>query len=373
MRDYVAWYLIELRRRLVNVEPQSRVEDFLLETRAHLHESIEDMTERGVPEVDATKSAITDFGQPSLVAAAFRGKRRMRDGVYWVLVCILFFMSIPAIVQMVRSATDNAMGYWHVLLFDFGIAVGAVIAGISLLGFFSRRWCVVPVAMACLIATTVVGVWFTNTTRPYASEPGTERFVLLDRRSAKGQVEYRDKLIDAIDEVVPKIEHDLSRPMGAEMSEMLRPTHGLYTFPYGVGTSKYSSFHAYTIDLPFFESSWIERSTGHRPISLAESKAPEYVMGQTTDINVARQAWDKHGAAYVATLKEAKLKAQREREWFRSPIEVQSGAVMSRLLLAPIALVSAFSLITALANAFAILLSDLRLAVARRRWKRMLN
>ena len=138
MRDYIAWYLVELRRRLSSHDSQKEVEDLILETRTHLQESIDDMTARGIHEEAAVKSAIIDFGPPAAVAAATKGER-ISTKLYWMFIAVIVLLAIPTIGQLVMSSTDNALGWTHVSTFEFGTTTTSLLAGIALLAAFSRK------------------------------------------------------------------------------------------------------------------------------------------------------------------------------------------------------------------------------------------
>jgi hypothetical protein len=368
MRDLVAWYIVELRRRLTSVDPQSRVEDFLLETRTHIDESVDEMTSRGIAEDDATKAAITDFGHPSLVAAAFRGRRHMSARTYWVLMVIAFLTAVPALVQVVSSSTDNAMGYMHMTTFDFGMASVCVFGMIALTGFLSRRWCAIPLTLGALVLTVAVGGWFMNRTSAYAMEDGSDKFVLLSGVAAKDQVKVREAWLEQYDQAVPKLKAALVAPTDRLLLDIVSQEYGGYSMPATIRRTSYPTFMPYPKVIPgtdgsiqFYPVRWI---------SIEESPSPLIYISQVGDQKTAVDAWRKDGAAYLTELAAHRSRVLREIDRFKAPASVARGEVMSRLIWFPLTIVSVFSLLGLALNGVAIMMSDVAVSVRRLRWKR---
>lgn len=372
MRDLVAWYIVELRRRLTSVDPQSRVEDFLLETRTHIGEAVDEMTSRGISEDDATKAAITDFGHPSLVASAFRGRRHMSPLTYWVLIAIVFLSAVPAIVQVVSSSTDNALGYWHVSSFDFGAASAVVFGAIALIAYYSRRWCSVPVIAASLVLVSAVGGWFVNRTNAYAMQEGSREFVMLSPTAAELQVESRLDWINEHDRVVPMLQSLIHAPKGADpearLSLVVDETYG-YAVPMDMGARSYSTYFAYAPELPGVASPR-PQSGFVRWIGIEQTVAPRYTLVSQRDKIAALAAWEMYGDAYLEQLRAQRSLAEREAEKFKAPASVATGYVLGRLIWTPLAIVALYSLVALLANGLALIASDAAVSLRRMRWKR---
>jgi len=375
MRDYIAWYLIELRRRLRNVEPQQKVEDFLLETRTHLQESIDEMGARGIPEDAATKSAIADFGHPSLVAQAFRGRDHMSAITHWVLIGIVLLIALPTIYHLVSSATDNAMGYSYSGQFEFGWACIAILAGIAIVSFLSRKWSSLPITAVMLVITVCVSVWFMGTTRPYAAEAGSSRFFLLSDQTAKTQVAVREEWINRVDATVPKYLSalaDKSAGSDERLKALVETGDGTFDMPMKVSARTYRTFRAPPMSLPGRAAS----SADFRMVvwlDVEESRAPEFVLRSTPIPDIALSKWKENGAAFLQQFEGLKAKVRRDQAVFRTPSKVAEGAVASRLLYLPVAAVFVYSLVGLLVNGLAIAAKDAHEALRRRGWKRALN
>lgn len=372
MRELVAWYIVELCRRLTSVDPQSRVEDFLLETRTHIDESVDEMTSRGIAEEDATKAAITDFGHPSLVASAFRGRRHMSPRTYWILLAVTFLALVPTLVQVVSSSTDNAMGYWRVGTFDFGMSSVVVFAAIALVAYFSRRWCSLPLIGAALFVTAAVGGWFVNRTNAYAVHDGSERFVMLSPEAAKRQVESRLAWVKQHDRIAPMLSGIAFPPKGVDPMtrlDLVKDESSGYIVPMDMGPRSYSTYLWYGPELP---GSLVPRPIAGpvRWIGLEETVAPRYTLVRQEDKAAALFAWQQHGEAYLEQLRAQRTLAMREAESFKSPATVARDQVVSRLLWTPLAIVGLYSLLGLLANAVAFLASDSVASLSRMRWKR---
>ena len=374
MRDYIAWYLVELRRRLKGVEPRQRVEDFLLETRAHLGDAIEDMTERGIPEDAATKSAIADFGHPALVAQAFQGRMRMSPGLYWSLVAAVVLLALPVLVQVVASSTDNALGGVHSGSFNFGSAVAFILCGIGALAIASRKWCSLPIAVAGLAITASVGFWFMNNTRAYAIEDGTDRFALLSDKTAKEQVSIREEWLKEYETEVPKLSfalQDTSEGADHRLAALVQLHPGYYSYPLGNAYVGYMSYYETPKPVPSI-SSYSVRSRSPF-IALEEARTRVHYMSEGNDRAEALKSWRASGPQYLASLSEQAARLAREKTAFLRPASVAKGEVISRLFYAPLAIIALFSLLGVLINGVAIGAFNLLSAVKRRGWRHQLT
>ncbi len=369
MRDYIAWYLIELRRRLTGVDPQGRVEDFLLETRTHLSESIEDMTARGITEEAATKSAIADFGHPSLVASAFRGRRGLSDKVYWLLVAVTIVLLVPVCSSLVRAMGDVNLGARYYGPFDFGTFSVIGFAAIAVIAWLSRRWCSVPIAAACLVLTFVSGVFAMRTTSPYSLDPKTGTIALLDDANAKRQIDLRDSWLKEHDESVAELKHAMNAPKSegpSPLEELVKAEYQLgYQFPESSRTQfrDYRPIHIWPMSsesYPFW-------------VSLSAPDERGFHMMTTDSADIAMEQWRLHGEEYLAFLETQRKEVIREQQAFGAPANVDSAVITNRLLYIPILTVGTFCLLALLLNGAVIALTDGVSALKRRSWKRQLN
>ncbi len=368
MRDYIAWYLIELRRRLTNVDPQGRVEDFLLETRTHLSESIDDMTSRGITEEAATKSAIADFGHPSLVAQAFRGRRGLNDKVYWLLVVATIVLMIPVCNGLVRAMGDVNLGARYYGPFDFGTFSVIGFVAIAVIAWLSRRWCSVPIAVACLVLTFVSGVLAMQSTSPYSLDPSTGTIALLDDANAKGQIDMRDSWLKEYNVSVAELKHALHAPKSvgpSPLEELIKSEYQGYQFP----ESSRTLFRGYR---PIY--AW-PMSPEPYPFWLSLSAPDErgFHMTTTDSADVALEQWRLHGDEYLAFLETQRREVIREQQAFGAPAKVDSAVITNRLLYVPMLTVGTFCLLALLMNGAVIALTDGVTALKRRSWKRQLN
>ncbi len=374
MRDYIAWYLVELRHRLRGVEPQQRVEDFLLETRAHLQESIDDMTSRGIAEGDAIKTAIADFGHPSLVSQAFQGKGSMNHALYWVLVGLVFLISLPIIVMMVFTATDNALGYPRVTTFDFGVTTSVVFGGVLVLALVSRRWCSLPLVGAAVIATLVAGLYVNATTNSYSLKFDSGRFVILSPAAAKEQVEVREQWLREYDTARPKFQSALAALKSGEsghLVEYIKFENNYYVVPNQAEGVHSSAYRPSKPRIPGSQSN--DYSPHVRLIPLEESFSGMQSTLITSDLSEALDAWKKHGEEYLAEADEDRAGMLREMAAFATPKPPVAGELARRLFWVPLAVVGIYSLGIVALNGLVILFVDLFRSSRRKSWRKQLT
>ena len=375
MRDYVAWYLVELRRRLRGVEPQSRVEDFLLETKTHLHESIEDMTSRGIPEEAAIKSAIADFGEPTLVSSSFKGKGLISRGAYWVSVAFICLVGVYVLGALALRSTDNALGHGSVTSFDFGLVTAVVIGGLGLVGFLSRRWCVVPVAIVGFFAVLVFSTWVRSTTDAYAMKDGSDRFVLLSKGVAEAQVELRKDWLQDYEERIPPLANLLSDPSQAAegaLLEFVEVSPGTYEYP----TLSDNRFAGIYYSLPpaivGSKNQW-NGNYGYHWVPIDEANNKTAYVSHTPVKEQAVTAWRESGQGYLAALAHEKQRVEREMARFSSPARVDASKVTQRLVWFPMMVFGLYALLGLLSNAAGIIAAASVKSVRLRRWRRLIN
>lgn len=374
MRDYIAWYLVELRNRLRDVEPKQRVEDFLLETRTHLQESIDDMTSRGIDEGDAVKTAIADFGHPSLVAQSFQGKGAMNNALYWVMILLVFLVSLPVVVMMVSSATDNALGSPSVTTTDFGVTTGVVFGGVFLIALLSRRWCSLPLVAAAVATTLTVAVYFSRTTDAYSLEQGSERFVLLNQASARRQVSERERWLREYDLARPKFEAAIAALKAGDSSgilEYIKFDEHYYVVPSQAEEIRSRAYRPSQPEIPGRQ--FVDASGYVRLIPLGMPSANRHFTSITGDLSEALKAWVEHGDDYLIDADADRAAMKLEMSAFRTPASPAEGEATRRLILVPLAIVGIYSLGIIALNGIVILLIDLFRTSRRKNWRKQLT
>ncbi|MEX2242919.1 MAG: hypothetical protein WD716_03630 [Fimbriimonadaceae bacterium] len=366
MRDYIAWYLIELRRRLRNVEPQQKVEDFLLETRTHLQESIEEMGARGILEDAATKSAIADFGHPSLVAHAFRGRRSLPSWSYWSTVLLVVLLLSPMAYQVVFSLGDVHLGAGRIAYFEFGWYIIGGLAAILVMTLLWRRWSALPITVGLAGVALVSGLVISGKVEPYKS-PLSETILLMDDASAKKQAANRARWLEAYERsIVPMkraIETHGSNPT-SEFGKAIIGENEMPLFP-AIG---YSGHQRASSILP----AEYEREGMGDWIPFDRSSAT-FILRSTFDKEEATKAWIRNGEQFFAYAESVRNDVAVEREALSKPVEVARGQVLQRLVGGPLLLIGFCGLVGVLVNAMVIGGSEGWSALLRREWRRQLN
>jgi hypothetical protein len=366
MRDYIAWYLIELRRRLRNVEPQQKVEDFLLETRTHLQESIEEMGARGITEDAATKSAIADFGHPSLVAQAFRGRRSFPTWAYWAVVLTVVALLSPMAYALVISAGDVQIGRGNRGSFEFLWYTAAGLLAIFITTVLWRRWSAVPITLGLAFIALVSGLDVMRRVEPYQS-PESDYFLLLDRYNAGKQQRLRGEWLKAYDETIVPLRlafeaHSASPTAGLAQAMVLKDGRLLYPDKTFGGQPR-----AYSV-LPFdlrwgLSAEWVHM----------ERESTQFLLATTSSHQAATDAWIQYGEEYFAYADDVKSGVARERAAFTNPADVTSREVLQRLVVLPLMFLGYCGLFGLLANALVIGGTAGWSAMRRWEWRRELN
>lgn len=164
MLDYLNWYLVELERNLRGRRSAQSNAEFLLESRNHLEERVEELASKGIDRQAATKAAILDFGDPKSVAAAFRGTRPLPQTTYKIaigLAVALTLCVVPAVwIAMIDWPNLHRSG-WVPGLF-FASALSCVVLGWLI--WRTRKWVAVPVCGLALAISLVLSLFFTSQT-----------------------------------------------------------------------------------------------------------------------------------------------------------------------------------------------------------------
>lgn len=187
MLNHIDWYLVELERRLRNRRSAQSVVDFLVETRAHLDERVEELAGKGLDRVSACKAALADFGDPDSVVAAYSGPAGMSRRALTignVTTSVIAATLVLTICGWIGQRIVFANGSFSGVL----VAPWIVAALVLVLAWRSRTWVSVPVCITGLAAALIGGAWASSSVQVISIDG--ER-IITSAGAVPGQIEAR--------------------------------------------------------------------------------------------------------------------------------------------------------------------------------------
>jgi hypothetical protein len=188
--NYIDWYLVELRRRLLDSMPLDQESSFILETKNHLESLTEEFVTNGMDPRAAEVAAIERFGTPDKIASdCILGIRRVRERrlIQFTTVMLGIFFS-------------NMRGYPYASVFTYTLAPLIIVFGLYalVLGKLpARQWFVMPA-----VCIALMGI-FTGFRSTYYDSPGTLSTVMNYRDLHDQYEQLRTQNLVAV-----KTEHD---------------------------------------------------------------------------------------------------------------------------------------------------------------------
>lgn len=361
MLDHLNWYLVELERTLRGHRSAQATAEFLLESRSHLEERIDELTQKGIDRPTAVKAAIFDFGHPNSVAQGFRGAAglsklayRMGIAIAVVLACAIVPAFCIAMVDVPNThKTPWVSGLLVASWFSFPVLAWLV--------WRTRKWATLPVIGFALGLSLVASLIFTANTG-LASMNGSTLHVFLPQRQA--QIDARADWLRRFDSDYAKLQAwRASDRKGADADKLLRALTGPdFQAPvraHGRGFMQ----RVLPSDAPGRLTFWSSRDYGEM----------FRMLGHFRDLDAARSVWQMNADDYAAFLK-------TQRTLVSSEITALSTLTRSshseRWLWhgwPPVAMVVVGSLIAVLMNGLLLLFGDLTGSLRRHRWRRQLG
>ncbi len=149
--NYIDWYLVELRRRLIDSMPLDQESSFILETRNHLESLTEEFVTNGMDQRAAEVAAIERFGTPDKIASdCILGIRRKRERR---LIQFAGIMLAIWTTDVVWDGVSNLRGYPFGYTYSLTLAPLIILFGLYslVLGKLpSRAWYALPAT--CIVA-----------------------------------------------------------------------------------------------------------------------------------------------------------------------------------------------------------------------------
>lgn len=308
MLDYLNWYLVELEQRLRGKRSAESAADFILETRSHLEERVDDLVGKGVDRVTAARAAVADFGDPDSVVQAYSGARPMSKKAAWgwIIAAGVMIGSIGGgLGSLLLSVPVVIPALFRIIVFL--PLLGFLIT--ALLAYRTRAW--VGVGIGCVaIAFSLVGASYATSNAEFLRLPGRE--LAVTRSQIGKDIAAREQWLSAFDKDFAEIQawraaRAAKDPKADAMLMKLshRDTYGSMAY---VGPNR-----NYWGPRPMMDSL---PSTINMAISGArfyiDSPMQQVTLSGWGDFKYARDMWNQNGDIFVASLKEQRQIAEME-------------------------------------------------------------
>lgn len=361
MLDYLNWYLVELERNLRGRRSAQSNAEFLLESRNHLEERVEELASKGIDRQAAAKAAILDFGDPASVAQGFRGAVGLSKMAYRIgiaVAVVLAFAIVPAFcIAMVDlpniHETPWVSGLIAASWFSFPV--------MGWLMWRTRKWATLPIIGLTLGLALVTSLIFTSTTG-LISLNGNSLHVFLPQRQA--QIDARADWLRRYDSDYAKLQawrasdrksaaadKLLAQLAGPELQAPVRAYYRGF-MPRVLPSDRVGR-------VPF----WSSRDYG-------EMFRMESHFGV---LSAARSVWQMNADDYAVFLKKRQALISLEMVALMNPTPSAFSERWMRHGWQPVALVGIGSLIALLLNGLILLFGDLAGSVRRYRWRRIVG
>lgn len=359
MLDHVNWYLVELERRLRGCRSAQSTTDLLLETRAHLDERIEELTNKGLDPVTAAKCALADFGDPDSVVRAYSGSLGVSSTVFRFWIGLASVAALAALALLAYALCVPRDANFGLIAFLTVVAVAAPVVPAAR----ARRWTSIPVIALTLVAGSMSSLWIAANTTSF--EWNGQNRVLFEGERVR-EVRARADWLAAYDREFPVVQAWRAERNGPRGDDRLKSLFGNGEFLVPV-KGAWASFDT-SGGLP-------GHGYGRRPrmSTLGPEEQRRYALIPYPTFADARTAWLTNGDDYAAWLKEKGRAVRAEANALANPRATTFGERwwwMGGPLLAACAF---GSLIALLANGLAVALADAGRWRRRVRWRRALG
>ena len=358
MLNHIDWYLVELERRLRNRRSAQSVVDFLVETRAHLDERVEELAGKGLDRVSASKAALADFGDPDSVVAAYSGSAGMSRRALTlgkVVTSAIAAGLVLTICGWIGQRIVFANGSFSAVL----VAPWIVAALVLVLAWRSRTWVAVPVCLAAVAAALIGGAWAASNVQVVSIDG--ER-VITNTGAMPGQIAARHAWIRDFDRDFAKIQSwRATRTTAAGDAILKELITDQFLAPY-------------------------RTMSGSRARMLPSSKEFGDLVGDygrnyevvvallpTPNFKSAKEEWFAEGDRYAASLQFKRAKLDKELVALENPIPTSWGERWQLFGLPVLGSATIGSIILALLNAVVVALVDLRRVRRSVAWRRQVG
>lgn len=361
MLDLLNWYLVELDRSLRGRRSAHATAEFLLESRSHLEERIEELTQKGIDRPTAVKAAILDFGDPGSVAQGFRGAAALSNTAYRIgiaIAVILAFAIVPAFcIAMVDlpniHETPWVSGLIAASWFSFPV--------MGWLVWRTRKWSTLPVLGLTLGLALLTSLIFTANTG-LISLNGENLHVFLPQRQAQ---------IDARADWLRRYDSDYDRLQAWRASDRKSAAADKLLAELA-GPELQAPVRAYYRG--FIPRILPSDQFGRVPFRSSRDYGEMFRMESHFGVlSAARSVWQMNADDYAVFLKKQQALISSEMVALMNPTPSSFIERWMRHGWQPVAIVGFGSLFALLLNGVILLFGDLAGSVRRYRWRRIVG
>lgn len=335
MLDYISWYLVELKREL---RGHPRTHEWLMETRAHLEEHLEDKELMKLDKSEAMKSVITEFGDPAAIAFALRNGPQPSARTKWgyavpiALLMSTFWIPVYCLMQGWLSSNVNP-----VVPFLAGPIVGILVLAYACIR--TRTWISLP-ATGALAAVTVAAILISTFTGTPVHVPNQGQTTLVGLAAIPRQIELRENWIGRADEELPRLRDTITQLASTNPTIVEK----------GLSTLRYENFSAYLSPnryADYSESLPSDLKIAENWIRLGPTTYAEYGLVPSYPSSHVIKEWGKHGAGYINAIERhqdslrseiATLKSAQSTPFFQRLAFVMYGAGATLVMFVPAAI-----------------------------------
>jgi len=360
MLDYLNWYLIELDRNLRGRRSAQANAEFLLESRNHLEERVDELVSKGIDRQAAVKAAILDFGDPKSVAQAFRGVRPLSKLTYRVAVGIAVVLALCVVpsycIAMVDAPDLHRSGFVSGLL----VAAAFSFVVMAWLIWRTRKWVALPVCGLALAGSFVGSLVFTSQTG-LANLQGEVLHVFLPQRQ---------QLIDTRVDWLKRFDVDFAKLQAFRATDRKGPeAQAILADLAGPG---------WNAPVPVHWSGQVPRvlpsdKEGILSVWTRNDYGKKYRIESWFGSEGAMDVWRQNADEYAAFLKKHQRRVEQELTAFVSLQPSSFGERWFRHGWIPVGLIGLGSLMALLLNGLVLIFSEVLSSVRRYRWRRQLS
>lgn len=324
MLDHLNWYLVELERRLRKRRTAQDTADFLLETRSHLEERVEDLVSKGMDRASAAKAALADFGDPDSVVRSYSGSMGMSSKVFglWVAIACIPVVGFLLGVAFWMAKQSNFVDSPFAALLSMPYIALAIVAGLA---WRTRRWVAGYVGVVGVVVSAFASAWLVSSIA-FIDLKG-ESFV-VNRASREDQITARQQWLATYDKDFATIQRwraIRNTPEGdVILAKMLSGTRALAPYPSGRGWGTGFRERMLVSDVHAEDKLLIRyRSSG--PSSQRMFSDRVYFLNPCYDFKMAKQMWMSEVDNYVVFLKLERISVLDEVYALSTPLAASWG------------------------------------------------
>lgn len=321
MLDYISWYIIELRSRLLPHLPGANIAEITKEAESHLRENTRELKERlQLSDEAAALAAIDAFGKPEPVALGYLRRANPRIlGIkpLWLVIIstlvAIYCFDYPWLTM--RGPFDNLGESWP-LTVALLAGIGSLILLVTAVSrsFRSYRWPVLATCVAtCLALPPVLFSWMIISPEGWQ---GISRFHLSrDEATLRLTVQRMDKLeayylraqkAYAVAQKPSDLAPEFRSPSAAMIALGFMDS-GEYTTPRGFASVKSNDTVEHFL-LPLGGMAMVDGriwglGSTHVPLDLGAWQRA-LSLGQVSEFSIAKTQWAKQTPASLKTLRE---------------------------------------------------------------------